>query len=267
MKVLRAELREAVRGLICGTDELLHAVYMASADEACDAENVLFYNVGAGCFAHQSRVAMRFERVFSEPPPPPRPLSASALHYQSYRSATRRDEFLGWKRRQRLAAWTVACEPLRPLPSASSIWLHMKSGACETSAGRNEKPSWFGMSVTISLPRRTVLNLAEVIKPVFDGIVAALHSHDGTMLEEVSHRLGEKLGVEAKQIAQELLDESRAVLGKRKLVHPWRDVVQWNPADDRVVAGELTIRNNSDAELWGLSGELYEVESKPIVKL
>ncbi len=58
------------------------------------------------------------------------------------------------------------------------------------------------------------------------------------------------------------MDSRNAILGRRKLLHPFRQSVQWNPADDLLVAGELEVTRDSTAEMSsGFSGELYRVQS------
>jgi len=105
---------------------------------------------------------------------------------------------------------------------------------------------------------------AKIIKPLVDGVIAALHTHDGTALADVSDRLRAQLpgsdasdiaqlpgsdasdiaqlpGSDASDIAQRLVDDDAAVLGPRRLVWPRASGVQWNPADDLCVALELRV--------------------------
>ncbi len=260
---MREDLREAVRTLECGSDEVLHATYVSGVDQACDAENILFYNVGASYFAQSSSNGLRFERAFSEPPPPPRLLKERVLHYQFYGPAKRQDGFAYWRSRRKLVQWEVSSEALGPSTSATSIWYWMKRELGETGGAIKREPPRFGLRVAIHAPSGLAPNPAALVKPLFDGIISAFHSHDGAMLEQVSDRLARKLGVEAREVADHLLSDSAAVLGRRRLVYPWGKSVQWNPADDRCVAAELVlyIDTNRDS-LWRLSGELFELDEK-----
>lgn len=263
LKRMRGDLREAVRTLECGSGEVLHATYVSGVDEACDAENILLYNVGASYFARSSSNGLRLERAFSEPPPPPRLLKERFAHYQFYGSAKRQDGFAYWRSRRQLVQWEMSSEALGPSTSATSIWYWMKRGLGEAGGAVEQEPSRFGLRVAIHAPSGCVLNPAALIKPLFDGIIAAFHSHDGSMLEQVSDRLARKLDVDARKVAGHLLSDSVAVLGRRRLVWPWGKSVQWNPADDRCVAAELVVYTDKNRNgLWRLSGELFEVDEK-----
>jgi hypothetical protein len=92
-------------------------------------------------------------------------------------------------------------------------------------------------------------------------VIAALHSHDGTALAEVSQRVHTQLPTESVERIAELLVDSRvAVLGPRRLVWPRASGVQWNPADDRCLALELRLKPSSSRKL---SGRLIELEYQP----
>ena len=263
LKRMREDLREAVLMIECDSDEVLHATYMSNVNQACDAENILFYNVGASYFTRSSSGGLRFERAFLEPPPLPRPLKERFGHYQFYGPAKRRDGFVYWRSRSKLVQWEMSSEALGPSTSATSIWYWMKRGLGETGGVIVREPSRFGLSVTLHAPSGWVLNPAALIKPLFDGIIAAFHSHDGSMLEQVSDRVARKLDVDASEVAGHLLSDSVAVLGSRRLVWPWGKSVQWNPADDRCVAAELVVYTDKNRNgLWRLSGELFEVDEK-----
>jgi hypothetical protein len=61
------------------------------------------------------------------------------------------------------------------------------------------------------------------------------------------------------EIRKHLLDRRRAVLGAvQKLVFLRAEGVQWNPADDQCVAGELLPAEPVDAR-WAIKGELIEL--------
>lgn len=115
------------------------------------------------------------------------------------------------------------------------------------------------LKVTIYVPKRTSLNLASVIKPIFDGIMAAFNRHDGSCVNLVTERLAAALGVDQKELACLLEDETMAILGARRLVWPRGSGVQWNPSDDLLVAGELSLVDHISEREWRLSGELFEV--------
>lgn len=261
LKGMRDDIREAVRTLQYGSDEVLHATYMSNVDESCDAENILLYNVGPSYFARCSSVGLRFERVFEEPPPPPRPLKEQVLHYHRYAPAKRHNRFVHWRSQDKLVQWETSCEALGASTSATSIWYWMKRGVCEARGTVRREPSRFGLTVTIRAPTGSLPNLAALVKPLFDGIISAFHSHDGAKLQQVSHRIAAKLDVEAAEVAEHLLSDNVSVLGRKQLVWPWRESVQWNPADELCVAGELVLlADERRGSPWQLSGQLFRVD-------
>ncbi len=262
LKQLRGELQNAIRLLPVRANDILHATYTSSEDTFVDVENVLFYNVGTGCFAKAGGLGLRFERVFAAAPKSPTTLRGSPLHHHRYETAPRTDEFDHWDRGELLASWTVPSIPLRPQPSAAMVWLSMKVAGEISSSGERTSSEVFGMTVTIHQPPGKPLNLPAVIKPLLDGVIAALHSHDGSALEDVSNRLASKLTTSPRTVARALMDTQSACLGRRRLVRPFQQFVQWNPADDRLVAADIVVDRDTDERPWSLSGELYLVQNK-----
>jgi hypothetical protein len=147
--------------------------------------------------------------------------------------------------------------------TVASIWHWFKLGI---GAGRVQRlvrsevvDANLGLKVTIHVPRSTNLNLTSVIKPVFDGIVAAFSRHDGSDMNLVTERLSTALGIDQKDLTCLLEDETMAILGARKLLWPRGSGVQWNPNDDLLVANELSLVDYVSERGWELSGELFEV--------
>ena len=116
-----------------------------------------------------------------------------------------------------------------------------------------------GLKVIVHPAKSAGLNLAALIKPIFDGVMAAFHRHDGSSMDLVTKRLAGDLRIEPEKVAALLGGKEMAVLGTRKLIWPWRNGVQWNLSDDLLVAGELLVADDSPTGQWKLSGELFEV--------
>jgi len=258
---MRADLRQAVPTLECGSGEVLHATYMSRITDPCDAENILFYNVGASYFIRSCAGGLRFERVFSRLPSAPDSLTEEPLHYQRYEVAKRGSGFAHWRSDGTLAQWQLDYEAVRSSSSPTSIWYRTKRGLGEIAASTPSVPSKYGLSITLDYPAGSVVNASALVKPLFDGILSAFHSHDGMMVEEISRRLARQLEVEPADVARCLLSESNAVLGRRQLVFLRGKSVQWNPDDDRCVAGELFLNpSERRTDSWGLSGALFKVK-------
>jgi hypothetical protein len=91
--------------------------------------------------------------------------------------------------------------------------------------------------------------LVSLIKPLIDGIISALHVHDGSKLDLVAKRLSERLDATPAVPAERLTNRAAAVLGERTLLRPFQNSVQWNPADDRLVY--IRVLNNSSRMMSG----------------
>jgi len=131
-----------------------------------------------------------------------------------------------------------------------------------TTSEVSEPLDYFGITVRVFPPAAARVNLAVLVKTLFDGIIAGLHSHDGSRLDEVAGRLATRLNAEPANIRRALMDTKNAILGQRRLLHPFLRYVQWNPADDLLVAGELeVVRDATSERSSGFSGELYRVRS------
>lgn len=90
---------------------------------------------------------------------------------------------------------------------------------------------------------------------MLDGLIAALHRDDSPAPEAV-HRLARHLGRDEDQV-RERLTLGEAALGRRVLVRPYRDGLQWNPADDFCVA--CSIDNDGPSAPAVLQGQLLAV--------
>jgi hypothetical protein len=258
LREMRAELASRVRLLECSSDELIHGVYASGVKDTCDAENILFYNVGLGPFAHSSPMGLRFERTFADPPPIPRSLSNIPLHYHRYCPADASGGFRHWRQRRSLARWNLETTTPDMFRSASRTWWLMRSQPENVQIGSGPSLGWFGLRIQIHAHDRYRANAATLIKPLFDGVISAFHAHTGQKIDSIAGILSGRLSVSAEEVKSYLLSSEIAVLGARQLLWPWRDSVQWNPADERCVAGELVLGPREDVGIT-LSGELFEV--------
>lgn len=75
----------------------------------------------------------------------------------------------------------------------------------------------------------------------------------------IVERLAKYLG-ESESAAEDLLgDERRAVLGKRKLLHPFGQGIQWNPADDSCVTAKILLNDSMEDGIWSVDGDIFAV--------
>ena len=261
----RDDLREALRRLCFVSGSNLVALYVSPGEEYCDAENIIFYNVGAASFAHLKCRSIRFERVFSQPPTTPMSGPIGWKHYLSYVLSKEAKGFTYWEPTRLLAKWEqLPCGKITSSSTVESVWHRFKLGI---GAGRVQRlitseaiASNLGLQVTVHVPKGTNLNLTSVIKPVFDGIVTAFSRDEGGM-DLATERLAAALGIGQEELICLLEDETMAVLGSRRLVRPRGRGVQWNPNDDLLVAGEFSFADDAPEGEWRLSGKLFEIHT------
>lgn len=257
--LLRKEIRDAVGKLDCRNSLVLDGIFSSLDADTFDVENVLFYNVGVGYFKDSARNGIRFQRVRSSPPTHPS-LANNLTHYQRYRLTRRDENFSEWLKGRTLASWDRIPMKQGTLPGVESIWDSMRSSSEKINTTGRIADREFGLTVIIHPPSSdTRLNLASRIKGVFDGVLAGFHQHDGSA-QEIGKILARKINKQPDQILSQLSDGSYNLLGKRRLVWLRGNGVQWNPADDRCVAGELFLgSNSSDQSNYELSGEFFRV--------
>jgi hypothetical protein len=114
--------------------------------------------------------------------------------------------------------------------------------------------------VVITAPAAASLVATNLLKPLSDGVVCAFHRHNGQDEDEIGRRLTARLPTERGAVRTFLNDEATAVLGTRRLLWPYRDSVQWNPADDLCVAAELRVRPAAGKKKYLVQGELLAAE-------
>lgn len=260
LKDFRQNLRRAVGQLRVERHELLHAIYASPVRELCDTENILLYNVGPSSFAEAARYGLRFERAFQINVACPRPLTNEPLHYHDYFIASFCSPFQHWNKEKTLASWSFMSNA-QAIKQCASVWYAMKTGKMALSAPHPSTPSQYGIHLQLDVPYGTRVRLPEIVKPLFDGVISALHYHDGTDESELSHRVAASIGTQAQEVNVLLQVQTATILGRRKLLHRFRDNVQWNPQDDSCFVGQLQVNETGRAE-WLVHGEIFEISRR-----
>jgi hypothetical protein len=262
----RDDLRAAVRSLEAPAGEGLHAVFTSPVDGLVDAENVLVYNVGAGVFAGTDHSELSFERVIGPVPNPPA-LAAVAHHHHLYEVRPIGSPWRHWSAERALATFgPTRLDPVRPMTPPSRVWHRIRNGTIKIEHRPTTPLSVFGLRVRLAVEQPSSPHLAAIIKPLLDGIIAAFHHHDEVAgSSSVAARVANQTGLSPEVVGEMLTDPGLAVLGGRRLLWPWREGVQWNPADDRCVAATVqAVRSNgsrSAGSSWIVSGEIYLLRS------
>lgn len=212
MKLYRDALRAALRKVLpqdgCG----LAATYFAPDQGVVDVENVLLYNVGSGSYGHLVGGGLAVQRS----------RSPDALHHLDYRV-------------QRVSTPTDAGAviatinvPLEPSRTAGQWWSGLRPFVQPVLDGP-QPARRFRLDVELH-GARSGPALAAGVKPMLDGLVSALHVHDGANELAVRPRVEAALGADAWPL---LVDPSAAVLGSRQLIRAHgAHGIAWNPADD-----------------------------------
>jgi hypothetical protein len=256
----RDELRRAIRSL--RGESLIAATYGSVVRDRCDTENILFYNVGAGCFAEVASLGIRFERRFDSPSSPD-DLPAPALHYHRYERAAPGRPFRYWRERELLGDFSdVALPRLTEETKPVAVWLPVRRAVLDAlpdavSDRRSLQPFALRLRLRAPWPRPEPVR---IIKPLLDGTIAAFQRHDGSRLDDVAQRLAAQLSSSAAEIGHLLVDRRVAPLGAGRLIMVRAAGVQWQPADDRCVACEFVVEQGNADEGMVLRGTFWTAQ-------
>lgn len=119
----------------------------------------------------------------------------------------------------------------------------------------------FELKVVISAPASSRLLLVEVMKPLIDAFISALHCYEGRHVDAVVGRLCRTVVASPDRVRQLLLDSSKAVLGPRAVPHLRGEGLQWSPADDQLVRCGLILRTSGEERGIEVSAQAFEVRT------
>lgn len=262
MREFRGELRRAVAQLSAGPTEGIHARYVSDVSGRFDVENVLLYNVGPSAFRGSATSEVVAERSLG--PVPTTPAGAgTAHHYYRYETMPVGTPWEGWSAASLLASFgPVDLGPLAAASRPSRVWFAVRQGFANI-FDSDGIPAAFGLDLVLDAPANLPINLATIAKPLIDGVVAAFHAHDDlATLALVAGRVAASLDVPLEEICSLLTEDRVAVLGRRRLLWPWRQGVQWNPADDLCAAFRIRVRRlveTGGPHTLQLAGSLFEI--------
>ena len=244
----RQALRDALGHLAAGRGRTLVAAFASADARRCDVENLLVYNVGVSALAHLHVDEVVLARSW-DPPAPPAGASMTLTHHHHYELTDGPPPAPACG--ERLVAY-LAPTPLRLPVRIERVWYDIRSNGHMVACGVTSATERLEVSLTIHRPpaasRPALLGM---VKVVVDGFMCALHRHDGTALDAVAQRLGARLGVSTEQVGELLVANPVAALGMRRLLWPFGDFVQWNPADDGIVRLHVATQ---PSPAWQLSG-------------
>lgn len=240
---LRAEIRRAVAEVAVPRDSALHARYQSSSTELCDIENVLFYNVGTAYFSAGAMPRVVMQRFTTAPLPAPS--GQTYAHFVSYEAREHEPFALNSEE------WGLF--ETAPLPETGAfstpwvVWRAFKRGSV-TLRKHADRDARFGLRVVVEGPTRS-LHPVRIIKPLLDGLIAGMAYHDGSNIEMLAPRVAQRASINPRDARQMLLEEDRAILGRRRLVWAFGTGVQMNPADERLDYADVALSPAEDLAL------------------
>ena len=235
MHELRTDLATACRTLVAGPGQVLHAVYSSDDRSPVDMENVLTYNLGSEAVSAGARHGVVLERSFARVGDAPQD-----AHHHRYRLVTG-CRWTHWEPGARLASLHfVADTAVFGAGSCGRWWTAARREGCVAHVRTDTVPERFVLRVQVAPPSGWRGRLIGLLKPLPDGVVAAMQAYDGAIDEAVLARVATvdpTLTVE--EFRALLTQPADAPLGRGRLVVPRGAGVMWLPADDQIVALQL----------------------------
>lgn len=246
----RQALRRALAELDPERGAVLCGSYASRGTRRCDVENLLLYNLGLSAFAHLRLQEVVLTRSLTVAPPPEGDPDVLVHHHRYDLVASGLSVAAGD------VIARLAPIPLRRPLAVEKVWHDVRaSGELEVERRLGGPGDQLGLDLTLHRPMGALPAMLGMIKILVDGVVSALHRHDGSHLESLAERLSGRLAVPADHVAR-LLTGDAEVLGTRKLLWPYRELVQWNPADDAIARLRVETMSSS---AWLLSASLTEL--------
>ena len=221
MRTLRTQLREAIRGLRCPPGSVLCATYSSVDESFCDVENVLIYNVGPSVFASASRHGLCLVRNWTAAGASPLGRHFAHHHYYRFIDPPKRPSTAG------AIEFSFAMTSLSTSTKPHEIWWSATSARQSSFSPITGR---FALHVEVGTPA-PLQNVANIIKPLLDGVVCAMHAESQIDAEAVE-RLARASTRDIADISKRLSAPPHPILGSRRLLHRYRNFIKWDPADD-----------------------------------
>jgi hypothetical protein len=220
----RRELQTALRSMTATPTSVLYAEYGTPGEGLADLENVLLYNLGSGCYAHLAELGIVCRRT----------PSFDGLHRLRYTTMEPADVTIP-------SGKILAAAQLVEMPSGGTP-AHWWAAFSEHLEVRDDMLYEGEFAIRAAVGSAWKRSLAPSVKSFLDGLIAALHVHDGSGREHLTAALND-IG-EGDRLWELLNDPAKALFGRRRLARPHGQRIAWNPADERcgyfeVVRGTL----------------------------
>jgi hypothetical protein len=256
----------AIRKLDLNASGALQATWTTDAQDANhpDVENLLIWDVASTVGNVPVTHFLRFERRNEAPQPPP-DVRFKALHHIRYEVIPRDQISQPYASDRVLARCSLVRCNRDDLTKTAKLWSLFKPNIERTRySDKWPHGNQFNVQITVSGPQNGRVNRvnslanSKLVKGTVDGFISALHCYDGgkdDQLDSVSDRIAVRLGGQATEWRELLLDQSNAVLGPRRVPHLHGNGLAWSPADHLLVRGEIIRQPCTDSH-WSIAGKL-----------
>lgn len=247
MLKFRQRLAAAIKAMPPEGGGQLAATYTAADTHALiDTENVLFYNVGLGCFAAHTQRSLAFERVFATAPDPPGPDRWTPHHHHRYR-VTPLADFEHWRPGRVTAQWDVPVSP-QTLAHREMVWAAALAHV-DTPTQMDGLLDYYAIRIRLNGVQVT---LANIVKPLIDGLVSSLHSFAGKIPDLAVERLSRATAMDPSDVRHRLTDQHQSVLGPREnLIWLTKNGIAFNPRDEDCVACLIEVAEGGQPRMTG----------------
>lgn len=127
----------------------------------------------------------------------------------------------------------------------------------DTPAGLASPVRYYAIRIRLGGVR---IALANVVKPLIDGVVTSLHAFTGAIPDLVVERLSSSTTTDPSDVRRRLTDQRRAVLGGRpNLIRLTTNDIAFNPRDEDCVACVVEITDSNQPRM---TGTVFSVEPK-----
>lgn len=221
-----------------------------------DTENSLFTNLPESMPG--AVTSLRFERGVGAPPAPPAPIDliGGHLHYYRYQVG---GQWKTWEPDNTLARWDRCPRRLPLNDSARPFWFALRDahahGLVAISGHVLEPDINFGLRLTVHATRTGPFSALSSREQLIDGTLAAFH--DDRFSDVLFSALTPKFPTITDDELRRALDHPLGPLFATPAIRTPN--VQFSPADDRCIVGEVTIRQDSTGRWPELSGELFTI--------
>ena len=217
-----------------GGNQILRARFFGKSPKGSDLENVLFYNIGSGCFTSLIQNGVIFEEMQQSDY-----VSYCAKYNVKdeciYEYSIVNNAFNPFCNKTVIATCSNFGDILNM--SVKDCWLEIKKAGWSPK-NTNAKATKIYLDITISKPKGKIT--VDKIKHMLDGIVSSLHKYNGNNGVVIANKLN---------AAPSYLTDT-SILEDRAFVSIKSDGgLKWNPADDREMLKGCRIQIGEKTEI------------------